>query len=73
MLSITLKKTVIVVTSILIGFFIVFLMKGYLSDSKFTFSFMVKPTVSGQYEYYVLYTDEENKDIPKHIKIIKFV
>lgn len=63
MLSITLKKTVIVVTSILIGFFIVFLMKGYLSDSRFTFSFMVKPTVSGQYEYYVLYTDEENKDI----------
>lgn len=63
MLSITLKKTVIVVTSILLGFCIVFLMKGYLSDSRFTFSFMVKPSVSGQYKYYVLYTDEENKDI----------
>lgn len=58
-----LKIIIQVLTSVILSFALVISMQGYLYDSKFDFSFSVKPSVSGKYNAYVLYTDEIDKEV----------
>ena len=58
-----LGKFLTLAAAFLLSLVVVVLMQAYLGDSRFKFSYMIKPSVGGVYNVSVHYTDEKDIDV----------